>query len=77
MLINTSFYIISPSVGQEKKLNFWGIDSVDAVHAQTLDGTLEGDSDEGRVIAMSHSGKFIATGGTGGVLRLWSYESST
>jgi cilia- and flagella-associated protein 52 len=64
------------SVGQEKRINYWGIESPDAVHSQFLD-KVDPDSDEGKVIAISKDGKYIATGGTAGILRLFSYESST
>jgi len=65
------------SVGQEKKINYWGIASPDAVHSQFLDSVGDPESDEGRVICISNDGRFIATGGTAGILRLFSYESST
>lgn len=65
------------SVGQEKKINYWGIASPDAAHTQYLDSVGDPESDEGRVICISNDGRFIATGGTAGILRLFSYESST
>ena len=65
------------SVGQEKKINYWGIASPDAAHSQFLDSSGDPESDEGRVICISNDGRFIATGGTAGILRLFSYESST
>ncbi len=64
------------SVGQEKKINFWGIESPDVAHTQFLDNQ-NPDSDEGRFLCISNDGKYIATGGTAGILRLYAYESST
>jgi WD40 repeat protein len=67
------------SVGQEKKINYWGITSPDAAHAQYLDKDQPDDpnADEGRVICISNDGRFVATGGTAGILRLFAYESAT
>tara|TARA_A100001035_G_scaffold258818_1_gene235800 strand:+ start:222 stop:674 length:453 start_codon:yes stop_codon:yes gene_type:complete len=69
-------YIIS--VGQEKRLNYWGLNSVDAVHMQPTDPSdPDNNQDEGKIVVLSNNGKYIATGGTGGIVRLWSYDSST
>eukprot|EP00605_Chrysophyceae_sp_TOSAG23-4_P001584 GSChrysophyteH1.ASY1.ANO1.1739.1 assembled CDS len=73
VLAKDSSHIVS--VGQEKKINYWGIESPDTVHSQFLDSQTP-DGDEGRVVSISADGKWIATGGTAGVLRLFSYESS-
>ncbi len=76
VLSNDEQHIIS--VGQEKRLNYWGITSADAVHTMPTDPSdPDNNTDEGKVIKLSNSGKYIATGGTGGVVRLWSYDSST
>ena len=64
------------SVGQEKKITYWGLEGTDHVHTQFLDEANE-DADEGRVVCISNDGRFVCTGGTAGVLRLYSYESST
>lgn len=61
------------SVGQERKLTYWDNASEKFSHQVSLDG----DHDEGRGLARSNDGKLIATGGTGGVLRVWDYESGT
>lgn len=70
------------SVGQDKKIVFWDNDlkllntlskSSNVLHAHFLDGEI----DEGLTIAMSNSGRFIATGGTAGIVRLWWYPSGT
>lgn len=68
-------YILS--VGQEKRLNYWGIESMDAVHVQTIDpANPDTTTDEGRVVVVSSDGKYVLTGGSGGILRLWDYASS-
>lgn len=66
-------YIVS--VGQDKKITFWGLESTDASHSQSLSSSRD-DVDEGQVVVLSQDGKFIATGGTAGLVRLWEYESS-
>ena len=65
------------SVGQERKLVYWGVNSVDAVHHQFLDGTADGETDEGKCISISNDGSLIATGGTAGILRIWDFKSCT
>jgi WD40 repeat protein len=61
------------SVGQERKLTYWDNASERFAHQVALDK----DNDEGRGLAISHDGRLIATGGTAGILRIWSYESGT
>jgi WD40 repeat protein len=69
-------YILS--VGQEKKINYWGVESTDAMHSQCIDpSNPETTTDEGKVVVVSHNGKYVLTGGTGGIVRLWDYASST
>lgn len=60
------------TVGQEKRMTYWDINNVNPVHAVNLDH----ENDEGKCIARSHDGVFIATAGTAGVLRLWRFDSS-
>lgn len=60
------------SVGQEKKLSYWNNKSIEVTHQVQLDA----DEDEGRCIARSNNGKYIATGGSMGMLRLFDYESA-
>ena len=59
------------SVGQEKKLKYWHLSTPDAVHQEFL----ENEDDEGRCISISQDGRFVATGGTMGVVRLFRYET--
>jgi WD40 repeat protein len=59
------------SVGQEKKLKYWHLSTADAVHQEFL----ENEDDEGRSISISQDGKFIAIGGTMGIVRLFRYET--
>lgn len=68
------------SVGQDKKIVFWDNDmqlaktlskSTDVLHQQFLDG----ENDEGMSIALSSSGRYIATGGSAGVVRIWTYPA--
>lgn len=60
------------SVGQERRLTYWDMTKPDPVRMFFLDG----ESDEGKVVAVSHSGKLIATGGSAGMVRVWSYDTS-
>ncbi len=62
----------SLSLGQERRVTYWDNTVADAVHSVFLDGEL----DEGRTIAMSHDGRYFATGGTACVVRLWDYDSA-
>merc|ERR1711991_129838 len=59
------------SVGQERKLQYWDNSSDKCSHVVALNG----ENDEGKGIAISNDGKLIATGGTEGILRIWSYTS--
>lgn len=61
------------SVGQERKLVSWGVSEPSAIQQKILDGYAE--QDEGRCVVISHSGKFVATGGTAGIVRLWDFAS--
>lgn len=70
------------SVGQDKKIVFWDNDlklvnslskASNVLHSHFLDG----ENDEGLTIAISNCGKFIATGGTAGVIRIWLYPSGS
>jgi WD40 repeat protein len=68
------------SVGQDRKLVFWDNDlqSTSGLSKTTnmfVQKHLDGENDEGLAVATSHSGKFVATGGTAGVVRIWSYPS--
>jgi WD40 repeat protein len=67
------------SVGQDRKLVFWANERLE--NKATLSDTpgvlkqqyIDGEEDEGMAIALSGCGGFIATGGTAGVVRLWTY----
>ena len=62
-------YILS--VGQDRTLAYWVPFKEDVTHRTELND----DNDEGLSLAMSSTGKFIVTGGTEGMLRLWNYDS--
>lgn len=55
------------SVGQDKRIVLWSNTREQAAFSQFVDE----ERDEGLAVAISHDGKFIATGGSAGVLRLW------
>lgn len=59
------------SVGQEKKLVYWAA----AKDAPVFQMFLQEETDEGRAVAISASGKYVCTGGTAGVVRLWDFAS--
>jgi WD40 repeat protein len=57
--------------GQERCLTFWNVSQENSVHRVELDG----DNDEAFALAKSPDGSLLATGGSAGILRLFSYES--
>lgn len=66
------------SVGQDRRLVFWDncLDHAPANATSVLrQHYLDGELDEGIAVAISHSGLFVATGGTAGVIRIWAYAS--
>lgn len=64
-------YILS--VGQEKRIVYWNTKAEQAVHSVALNG----DTDEGKCIALSNDGKYVATAGTQSVIRIWDFSSGT
>ncbi|CAM9768810.1 unnamed protein product [Chrysoparadoxa australica] len=60
------------TVGQEKRVTCWDLREHNPVTMRDLAPDL---NDEAFSIAMSHSGRFFATGGSGMVVKLWGYES--
>lgn len=58
------------SVGQDRKIVLWDSRSQDLVYHEVLDAAHE-DEEEGFCIARSKCGRYLVTGGTQGVLRLW------
>ena len=64
-------YIVS--VGQDRTLTYWVSNQEDCTHKIELNG----DNDEGRAITLTNDGRFLCTGGTEGVVRLWSYEAGS
>jgi cilia- and flagella-associated protein 52 len=62
------------TVGQERTLSYWTAEEEGATHRAILNAQDE-EADEGRCVGVSNDGNFIVTGGTEGVIRLWSYES--
>ena len=70
------------SVGQDKKIVFWDNDlklmnSLSKASSVLHSHFLDGESDEGLTIAISNCGKFVATGGTAGIIRIWLYPSGS
>lgn len=57
------------SVGQDRKLVLWDAKSSDPVFAQLLD--VDHEADEGLTLSVSHCGRYIVTGGSMGVLRVY------
>jgi WD40 repeat protein len=62
------------SVGQDRKLVLWDTRVQDLVHHEVLD-TMRPDDEEGLCIGRSKCGRYLVTGGTLGVLRLWYVDS--
>lgn len=61
-------YLIS--VGQDKKIVVWDNTLNDPIYSTFLDE----ENDEGQSIDMSHDGQYVVTGGTAGVLRVYSVQ---
>ena len=53
------------TVGQEKRVTQWDLRQPDPVHVTDLSPTTH--DDEALTVAVSHSGAFLVTGGTGQV----------
>ena len=60
------------SVGQERRLTYWDMNKMEPSRQFFLDG----ESDEGKAVTLSHSGRLVATGGTAGTVRIWDFETS-
>ena len=70
--------MVPHSVGQDRKIVFWENDP----RLLASNGTgvlfqqhLDGETDEGLAISISNCGRYLATGGTAGVIRVWAYPS--
>jgi len=61
------------TVGQERSVTYWQVGEEEAVHKALLNG----DEDEGRCVGRSNDGSLIATGGTEGTIRLWSFDAGS
>jgi WD40 repeat protein len=55
------------SIGQDKKIVIWDIRMADPIYSRFIDN----EDEEGLCISQSHCGRYLVTGGTQGVLRLW------
>ena len=62
------------TVGQEKRISFWDLREHNPIRVTNL---TEDMSDEALCVAVSHSGKIVATGGTAQLLKLWDFEMVT
>ncbi len=62
------------SVGQEKKITEWDLRILDPVRVINS-SPVPGEVDELYGVSIAKSGKFFATGGTQGVVRVWDYDS--
>mmetsp|Transcript_16704 Transcript_16704/g.39002 ORF Transcript_16704/g.39002 Transcript_16704/m.39002 type:complete len:189 (-) Transcript_16704:338-904(-) len=60
------------TVGQEKRLTCWDLRDHNPVKVTNLSSDM---SDEALTVAISSSGKFVATGGTAQLLKLWDYAT--
>eukprot|EP01038_Epipyxis_sp_PR26KG_P004495 gene4495-6351_t len=58
------------SVGQEKRITLWNNRTNDIVYQRLIDD----ENDEAKSITMSRDGKWIATGGSAGIVRLWEFQ---
>ena len=60
------------SVGQERRLTYWDMNKQEPARLFFLDG----EADEGKVLAISQSGRLIATGNKLSILRITSRQRS-
>ena len=60
------------TAGQEKRCTFWDLRDQNPKRVQDLSPDL---SDEAAQVAVSHSGKILATGGTAQLLKLWDTDT--
>lgn len=60
------------TVGQEKRATFWDLRDQNPKTVQDLSPDL---SDEAHKVAVSHSGRYLATGGTAQLLKIWDVET--
>ena len=60
------------TVGQEKRCSFWDLRDQQPTKVKDLSPDL---SDEARKVAVSQSGRYLATGGTAQLLKIWDVET--
>lgn len=60
------------TVGQEKRISFWDLREHNPTRVVNLTEDL---SDEALCVAVSNSGKLVATGGTAHLLKLWDLDT--
>ena len=60
------------TVGQEKRATFWDLRDQNPKTVKDLSPDL---SDEAHKVVVSHSGRYLATGGTAQLLKIWDVET--
>lgn len=70
VLTRSQRYVVS--VGQDRKIVIWDVRTNDPIFQRTIDD----ENDEGLAIAESHDGRYFVTGGSAGILRIWTLVNS-